>query len=394
MKLIYLIGLLLFSIGCKHDKSTFGKVQPEIIDLSDGLKSDGEIMNISKIARDIQYVFLETTKDCLIDDIDKMMTDKNLIFLFNRRQFFIFNDEGKFVRQIGREGKGPGEYLRIMDFTINPNGQTIFIYDSDQKKVICYKYTGEYISEFKLHSYPTCITNIDSGCLALSWVKPDFIANDYFGISYYSYDGKLLNRTFNRKDENADETKPSTFLTRLNYYGDSLTYWEINLDTIYRIDHSRNMVPRYMIDYQTNTEGKSMDEISKNIFRYSDFLETDDYLFFLGGVYNNKLKHIIFNKKTKECFNLLFKNTTDLNLQIKTGFNNDLDGGYPILPFDILRDGRLYDFFYPYELKNLLTLNALDRMNVINKQKQKVLFDAINNSSEMSNPIIMLVTPK
>lgn len=389
-----IILLLLFAIGCQKKALNHKSIGVETININAGLKNEGNAMLISEIAKDIQYVWLETSEECLIGNVDKVMIDNDLIFIYNKKQFLIFNVTGKFERSIGRVGKGPGEYLRIMDFTINSSEKKIYIYDSDQRKVLSFNYNGDFNSEFKINSYPTCITCVDDKYLALLWVKPDFIRNENYGLSYYTFDGKLICKEFNREEENAEESMPSTFLTRLNYYCDTLTYWEVNLDVIYRIDKDKKMIPRYKIDYTKNTDSKDMSKISQDVFRFSHFLETEKNLFFLKGVYNNRIKHLIFNKQTKECHNLSFEFNNNLNLQLEAGFTNDFDGGYPFLPYDVLKDGRIYDTFYPYELKNLIKQNIYEGITILNKQKQKDLYDKINSSDVMDNPIIMFVSLK
>ncbi|HEY3373049.1 MAG TPA: 6-bladed beta-propeller [Prolixibacteraceae bacterium] len=394
MKYFELLIILFIVMGCQKKPLTHIDKNVEIINLNEGLENDGIVLKLSDIAKYIQYVPLETTNECLIDKIDKIMIDDSLIFLFNKKQFFIFNKTGKFVRSVGRVGKGPGEYLRIMDFTINSTENIIYIYDSDQKKVLKFNFNGDFDFEFKLSSYPTCITCVDDKFLALSWVKPDFIGNENYGLSYYTLDGQLLSKSFDRENEKAKESMASTFLTRLNYYCDSLTYWEINLDIIYRIIEETKMIPRYKIDYTTNIASKEMNKISKDIFRYSDFIETDKYLFFLRGVFRNKIKHLIYNKETKECRSFSFKHNNNLNFELKAGFINDLDGGFPFLPFDALRDGRIYNIFYPYELKSLIKQDIYDGFTILEKKKQEDLYSKINKSKVMDNPIIMIVTLK
>ena len=385
-----LLSLFIFC-GC-YNKSLKDSII-EIIDLSEALASKGMPTKISEYADEIQYCFLETTDECLIDKIDKVMVDDSLIFIFNKKQFFVFNISGKFERIIGKMGKGPGEYLRIMDFTINADDDLIYIFDSDQRKVISYNYFGELGIEFKLNSSPTCIASLNNEFLIFSWVKPDFIGNDNYGFSKYTMNGNLISKMFNREGENAESSMPSTFLTRLNYYCDSLTYWEINLDTIYRINESGKIIPRYRIDYKRNTQSKDMNKISENVFRYSYFMETDKYLFFLRGVFNNDIKHIIYNKETGEICNIRY-NHGDLKHMLTLGFINDIDGGYPFLPVDALKDGRLYCTFFPYELKSLIAERKNDKIEITDKFKQEKLYSKINNSNITDNPVIMLVSMK
>ena len=106
-----------------------------------------------------------------------------------------------------------------------------------------------------------------------------------------------------------------------------------------------------------------MSKIEINTFRYSYFIETENYLFFLKGIYNNQIKHIVFDKNSRISFSPYYE-SKNKNLSLNAGFLNDIDGGYPFLPFDALKDGRLYCTFYPHELKNLIAQNTYDQIEI------------------------------
>ena len=359
------------------------------IDITTGLISEPVEIKLSNFTSEIEYIFLETHKKCLLYRIDKVMQDDSLYFVYNKQQLFIFNQNGEFIRQIGRLGKGPGEYLRIMDFTLITSKDNILIYDSDQHKVIKYNYDGTIELEFRINHNATKISTMNDQFLVVSWVKPDFILNDNYSLSIYDLDGKIVNQTLNRDDEKTKLTMPSTFLTRLNYYNDSLTYWETNLDIIYRIDDQGEPIPAYKINYESNDKSKDMSEVTPNIFRFSYFSETNNYMFFLSGVYDNEVKHIGYDKKNDHVFSFNVKHP-DKNLMLKCGFVNDIDGGYPFLPFDVLKDGRMYCTFYPYQLKKMIKEKLHSNTEVLNPELQKQLYTKIDNSNDLDNPIIMI----
>jgi hypothetical protein len=383
MKIKCFIIILIISFGCNKYKAN----DIEIIEITEALNANNEPIELSRIASKIEYIFLETSDECLIDKIDKILIDDDQVFIFNKKQFFVFYSNGKFKNSVGSYGKGPGEYLRIMDFTINTNENEIYIYDSDQQKIIVFNYEGNFICEFKVEGYPTCLTCYNNEFIYVSYVRPDFIGNDYYGISIYSLRGRLIKKIFNRSDEHFDHSTPSTSLTRLNYYSDTLTFWEINLDVIYKITETDKIIPRYQISYKTNQDDKDMSKIERNNFRYSYFIETRDYIFFLKGLFNNKIKHIVYEKKSKNSYSPYYE-SVNLNLSLNSGFINDIDGGYPFLPYDLLRDGRLYSVInlYDYKFKKLLDKQIIETNNPIGLK--------IQDSKLIDNPAVMLVTLK
>jgi hypothetical protein len=106
---------------------------------------------LSEIAENIQAVHLELTDESLISQIRKVLLCDNYIIVLNAQQrkhtVMLFSSEGKFIRQIGSAGQGPGEYPNyIKDITVDTENKHIFLIS--HKKLICYNFDGELINEF------------------------------------------------------------------------------------------------------------------------------------------------------------------------------------------------------------------------------------------------------
>jgi hypothetical protein len=66
----------------------------------------------------------------------------------------LFNDKGKFIRQIGAYGQCPGEYIQVSDFYYDENTGEILLYDQFRSKIMYFDITGKHIkSEAQLFSY-------------------------------------------------------------------------------------------------------------------------------------------------------------------------------------------------------------------------------------------------
>jgi hypothetical protein len=90
-----------------------------------------------EISDSIEYVFLETTRDCsLIDGETHIeLTDKYIIayndfgigaYLFDRKT-------GKFCHEIGSSGEGPDEYLLILSYPFNEKDEIFYAYKGLQR---------------------------------------------------------------------------------------------------------------------------------------------------------------------------------------------------------------------------------------------------------------------
>lgn len=106
---------------------------------------------ISLIAKNIEYIPLETNKKSFFHpEIVKYRFKDSLIVLSDGDKILVFNRNGKFIRRIGKTGKGPGEHLRIHGFDIN--GDTLYCSSSGTRKIIKYTLEGKYIGETNLKS--------------------------------------------------------------------------------------------------------------------------------------------------------------------------------------------------------------------------------------------------
>ena len=91
------------------------------IDISSVYDKDDKVL-LSEVADSISYISLETDSSCFIGKIRN--PDKNIQFAKDRffisdgDNLFSFENSGKFLFKIGRQGKGPGEYFRIDNFTV------------------------------------------------------------------------------------------------------------------------------------------------------------------------------------------------------------------------------------------------------------------------------------
>ena len=76
-----------------------------------------------------------------------------LIFDRGLKKLLLFDRNGKFIRQIGRIGRGPAEYVKIIDFATTMDHDTISIYDENIHAVLRYNKQGEFLNKVKIGSY-------------------------------------------------------------------------------------------------------------------------------------------------------------------------------------------------------------------------------------------------
>lgn len=99
---------------------------------------------VSDHFKDISYIKLETSKECLLRYPANIVIDDGLIFIQDM-DVFVFNLDGKFLNGFGRIGKGPGEYAMVTDFVVDSKKKNVEILSGTL--INCYKYSGEFIAK-------------------------------------------------------------------------------------------------------------------------------------------------------------------------------------------------------------------------------------------------------
>jgi hypothetical protein len=93
------------------------------------------------------YVVLNTPDSIILGEINKLqIIGGNMYVADNQRQaVFCFDSQGNYLRRLSRQGRSDKEYVRIEDFEVSSDN-TIRVYDSEQRKIVTYDPTGNFIS--------------------------------------------------------------------------------------------------------------------------------------------------------------------------------------------------------------------------------------------------------
>jgi len=155
----FLFIILFATFSCKNDKKLIeleGKAQHIIkIPLLSAIKKEKQ-EKLSAIIDSSFVVKLETNKNCLINNIDKMIVYEDKIYILDKKKsngVFEFTKEGKFIKKFGKKGKGPGEYIDLKAFTINKKERRVILFDWSRKRFLAYNLQGDYIGSRKIEFY-------------------------------------------------------------------------------------------------------------------------------------------------------------------------------------------------------------------------------------------------
>ena len=313
-----IIYLLLFAYAC-NNKQIITEESP--IDSSSVKpikipKNYNNILQIDSIFDKIEAVALETQEKYLIKYSQKIKIKGDYLYILdNYKNLFVFSTStGKFIRQIGKQGKGPGEYLNVRDFDFDNKGN---IYIMDFRQILKYTVSGKFIEKYTLDFAKSNIT-----------ANPSNIAvadEDHFYIWAGSYDikenknknlflmykidkkGNIINRYFPLKYYLMHS--PNRFRKYDNTY--NIQPWYGN-NIIYSIDNG-SVKSKYYIDFGDLTFKDAVPESLKSFGGFKEkidqkyansirgFIEMDDWIYFMFQ-YKRKVQNVYYSKKTKKVF--------------------------------------------------------------------------------------------
>ena len=124
------IAYVLFSallVGC-------GQSKKEVRDLeSISIPSGIEVFDMSEVVKSISFIQPEITDASLITSTSKVYRIDGRIYIGSENAILVFSEDGSFIRRIEHQGSGPGEYIRLTDFDISEEAQTIFVLDNNKQ---------------------------------------------------------------------------------------------------------------------------------------------------------------------------------------------------------------------------------------------------------------------
>lgn len=408
MKSKMLLILFILNMGCmsKNDKNKDNEdFQSDnsfyTINFTDMLKKQQEIL-ISDIADSIKYIALETSPSSLLGSINDAKFTKDYFFIYHNGTTSLlsqFDKNGHFIRNIGRIGRGPEEYLGIRAFSIDEENKLIFIHLNFKNKILIYSFDGEYVKSINIdREYTEIVWNRDS--LFMCFREPT-IGNEEYVFTEINGNGDILQGVSNYCFwENKLTPIVSVRLRNRSIFyrfDNHLHFKGWYNDTIYSYDNNK-IIPKFLVDmgkYKLPDELRferqievfpseyywyCVNETSGYVFiHFAPFPSPDEKMSLNGG-------YLCYNKKTKTGNTLKNENG-------KIGFVNDLDGGPEFIP-EYTNDSLAFHFIEAADIKKYLaTDKSLEPTLKYPKQKD-MLIKQLNGLNEADNPMIMVVKLK
>ena len=369
----FFFSFFLFLAGCGNQSKPVSVEQEIITPLSAGNAVDDLLPYIDSV----EVVPLETTGKALIGLVGKILLLPNgNVLIKSTASMFMFSPEGKFLFQIGKNGRGPEEYLTIDDVCLSQDARELWILGGCE--IVKYSTeTGRFIRKTTLE-LPEICNGFDAiasgpGHSAFLYYCPQMDENnfseDFYCLYRYDEQGRILQKFLPRKDYGLNialitQTSDNRYILRPQDSDNICYYLSDSLS-----------VPRVKIDF-----GK---ETIKN--RYSSDLQTylrSDYYKMPVYIYDTR-DYFYFSycgPEATDCYCIhSFKNNKTITWERK---GDDADGMFMI-------GGADKDFFYgiynDYRDWDEILLNRQDLL------KRAIIQKTHLRIPEDSNPLLVKV---
>lgn len=259
-KIILYIAILYTWSACKSqsEKASDFPADVEIININ---PDDSQMKNAlaSEIIDSCHFILLETSDSIVIGNIKQIFEagDKYYIYDNSSDIIFIFNQNGRYLSRINQRGRGPQEYVRINDVFVDTLTNDIIISCDRSQSLVRYNCNGKFLKRIPNPFITSAFATINSDTIITygGRMPNESLFSETFPEQYSLVtmcEGKLINCFFPQTYDPIF----TNYTSKLHYFfnvTDTLSYIEDFSNTIYRIQSSTQIIPRYSIRFGSYT---------------------------------------------------------------------------------------------------------------------------------------------
>jgi len=333
---------------------------------------EAKTVNFSDWFLGIDIIPLETKKSSLIGRYNKLIYEHQRFYIQDSQQraIFVFDSQGMFLfSTLIFRGQGPGEYMSLTDFCINPFTGNLEILDASNYTMRVYDKDGIFTKNITLNAdlLPLGIFIPLSSDLYL------FNSCDYektkTAIKVFSISKNEVVRRIVDLPENTRYLTGSNPIT-FNRLDDCVLFsFRFSNNDVFQIDSTGNIAERYQYHFGNYTFDLKSLPANQDISFYRQYDETNKrkYIFPLNKPENNKYRFcfFLFNDEIYVCR----QNKESLHLEI---IKDKFIDGEKILPFIYIDDNYAYNIAEPAWLDQILPNKVLtpEQQGIVSKLKE------------------------
>ncbi len=228
LNVMFVLMVAFIGMSCSSYSTATGLVGLDTINIDTAVKKDSILF--STFFKAPKVIFLETKKECVIQNIRSLEIYKDNIYILDDKanKLFVFDKNGSFKRTISEPGRGHGEYIELADFSIDRKSGIIYLLDEAVDNIL----------SFDLHNNQY-----------LSTIKTE--RNGYRTYSMQTVDGRVfLNRTSVNENEKFElkeiDLKNGEQVGKLLNSGEYNNGWNFPLRLPFSNFYSKNSNPKYV----------------------------------------------------------------------------------------------------------------------------------------------------
>ena len=157
-KSVYMLFISILAVAC-----TAKREQSVVNEVIDATEICHDALHTSEFIDSSYFIPLETSDQCLIKFIDKVVFTSDYIFVLDRQgnnKVLVFNKNGRFLHTIGAIGHGPNEHVLLYDFCVDTATRQAYLL-CERNVVKCYTYGGTFLAKKDLGFYSWKIERFD-----------------------------------------------------------------------------------------------------------------------------------------------------------------------------------------------------------------------------------------
>lgn len=359
MKVLTLLLCLLILSACNNPKSKLKYEVDEILVTTE----KGNPLILSDFCSKVSYRRLQTDNLNPIGTIDKIILHRDRIYILDSKtkKIFVFNQNGNFLTQINKFGRGPGEYSNISDFLIDSINDNIELWDNGNKKIIKMDREGNFLNEnpFSLYVDKFCKLSSNSYLFyACNYLNPDFFNDESFNAILLDSSNNLMSSylpihetRYLKSGENNLFVKYGNGVNIIVPFDNQLYHVSLTgIKVKYKIKFLNYNLPDDFLESYKNIDVNDRAAISQGFRQLINEVNENSYAGGIHNVFEND-KILFFQYRVPKMANfttIYSKKTKKVSVGIP---ENDLDLGLFGEPMALNGD-TLITYIYPSDLIN------------------------------------------
>jgi len=327
-----------------------------------------ELVNLSRFIDNIHFVPLESSSETIISQTALIDVSEEYIIVKNNSgsmnyQILLFDrSSGKFLREISKNGRGPGEYHAYSNIPFNQDTKEIYA-TSAKREVLAYNLSGKLMRKVKIPEFVDQKIPIEA--FRRIMINPDHMLERNIFCGYViNFSGWEKRKIVLFTDSGVIKVFPNTLtfekagpsimhfntLVKEKFYkwNSGLYFLEPYCDTLYQVT-KESLIPRYYFDLGKRNIPYSKQALIIHERKFDDYFsitdidENNDFIF-IRLYFDQKFYTAFMNKKENKITICKLSNSG------RSGFTDDISGLMEVVPQEFTEKNEMIYVIQPVDL--------------------------------------------